>query len=149
ETLKERFHSTFWSDHLGMYVLALDGEKRPCKIATSNAFQCLFTNIASEEAAKRMAQRAFEPDFFSGWGIRTLAIGQPRYNPMSYHNGSVWPHDNALIALGFARYGFVQEAARLLGALLDISIFVPLARLPELICGFERRADEGPTLYPV
>lgn len=147
--LKQRFESQFWSDKLGLYALALDKDKRPCEVATSNALQCLFTGIASPQAAKRMAQRALEPDFFSGWGVRTLAADQVRFNPMSYHNGSVWPHDNAIIALGLARYGFAAEAARILGALLDVSIFVPLARLPELICGFERRADEGPTLYPV
>jgi glycogen debranching enzyme len=96
-----------------------------------------------------MAQRFFEPDFFSGWGIRTVACSQARYNPMSYHNGSIWPHDNALIALGLARYGHTDAALRVLSGLYDASLYFHQHRLPELFCGFPRRPGEGPTLYPV
>jgi glycogen debranching enzyme len=89
------------------------------------------------------------PRFFSGWGVRTLAADQARYNPMSYHNGSIWPHDTAIIAAGMARYGNNRAAARLLEAMFDVSLSVELHRLPELFCGFERRRDEGPIRYPV
>ncbi len=147
--LKSSFHQHFWSEQLNAFVIALDGRKHRCEIASSNSLQCLFTEIVGREEASKMAVRAFEPDFFSGWGIRTLARGQPRYNPMSYHNGSVWPHDNALIAWGLAKYGFVAEAGRILTAMHDLATYLPLGRLPELICGFERRPEEGPTLYPV
>lgn len=147
--LKSRFHEHFWSEQLNTFVIALDGRKQPCEIASSNSLQCLFTEIVGQEEASKMVIRAFEADFFSGWGIRTLARGQPRYNPMSYHNGSVWPHDNALIAWGLAKYGYVAEAGRILTAMHDLATFLPLGRLPELICGFERGPGEGPTLYPV
>ena len=96
-----------------------------------------------------MARRFFDPDFFSGWGIRTVASGQARYNPMSYHNGSIWPHDNALIAAGLARYGHTQEALRIFNGLFEASVYFDQHRLPELFCGFPRRPTEGPTLYPV
>lgn len=147
--LRTRFHERYWSGQLNTFVIALDGRKQPCEVASSNALQCLFTGIVEPEAAAKMTARAFESDFFSGWGVRTLAEGQPRYNPMSYHNGSVWPHDNALIAWGLSKYGFAAQAAQILAALHDISTFLPLGRLPELICGFQRRPDGGPTLYPV
>ena len=88
-------------------------------------------------------------DMFTGFGVRTIAAGDARYNPMSYHNGSVWPHDNALIALGLGRYGFRAEAVRILEGLFGASLYVDLHRLPELFCGFIRRPGEGPTLYPV
>ncbi len=147
--LRERFERVFWCDDIGTYALALDGHKRPCRVRTSNAAQCLFTGIASPEHARRIAQQVFDEALFSGWGIRTLATPEHRYNPMSYHNGSVWPHDNALIASGLARYGFTDLAARLLGGFLDASLFMDLRRMPELFCGFPRRAGEGPTRYPV
>jgi glycogen debranching enzyme len=86
---------------------------------------------------------------FSGWGVRTVAVGEARYNPMSYHDGSVWPHDNALIAAGLARYGLKEEVLQIMAALFDASLFIDLHRLPELFCGFVRRPGEGPTLYPV
>jgi glycogen debranching enzyme len=149
ETLRERFEQVFWCDDLDTYALALDGHKRPCRVRASNAAQCLFTGIAAPERARRLAHRLFDAEMFTGWGIRTLATGEPRYNPMSYHNGSVWPHDNALIAAGLARYGFTDLAARLLGSFLDASLFVELRRMPELFCGFPRRPGEGPTRYPV
>ncbi len=147
--LRDAFERTFWSDELGTYVLALDGEKRPCRVRASNAGHCLYTGIASPERAARVAQALLDADSFSGWGVRTVAAGEARYNPMSYHNGSVWPHDNALIAAGLARYGRKEEVLRIMAGLFDTSLFVDLHRLPELFCGFLRRPGEGPTLYPV
>jgi len=147
--LRSRFQAQFWCEDMGCYAIALDGAKEPCLVATSNAGHALWTGIASPEHAARMAQRFFEPDFFSGWGIRTVACSQARYNPMSYHNGSIWPHDNALIALGLARYGHTDAALRVLSGLYDASLYFNQHRLPELFCGFPRRPGEGPTLYPV
>ncbi len=149
ETLRQRFEDAFWCEDLDTYALALDGRKRPCRVRTSNAAQCLFTGIAAPDRARRLARRLFDAEMFSGWGIRTLATSEPRYNPLSYHNGSVWPHDNALIAAGLGRYGLTDLAARLLGSFLDVTLFIELRRMPELFCGFPRRPGEGPTRYPV
>jgi glycogen debranching enzyme len=149
EALKTRFQRDFWSDALRLYVLALDGDKRPCQVPTSNAGHCLWAGIASPDHAAQMAQRLLEPDLFSGWGVRTLAEGQVRYNPMSYHNGSIWPHDNALVCEGLARYGQTDAALALLSAAFDTSQQVDDSRMPELFCGFPRRDGEGPTRYPV
>ncbi|WP_280154555.1 amylo-alpha-1,6-glucosidase [Piscinibacter sp. XHJ-5] len=147
--LKHRFGQAFWCEDLGTYAIALDGDKKPCRIATSNAGHALWTGIATPAHAHRVVQRLMRDDSFCGWGIRTVASGQARYNPMSYHNGSVWPHDNALIAAGMARYGYTEEAMRVFTALFDASLHFDRHRLPELFCGFPRRAGEGPTLYPV
>jgi glycogen debranching enzyme len=149
QTLRQRFHEAFWCEDLGTYALALDGAKRPCRVTTSNAGHCLFSGIAGPEQAMRVAQTLLDVPSFSGWGVRTVSSVEARYNPMSYHNGSVWPHDNALIALGFARYGAKQGALKILTGLFDASISADAHRLPELFCGFDRRAGEGPTLYPV
>jgi glycogen debranching enzyme len=147
--LREKFENAFWSDELSMYALALDGEKRPCRVRSSNAGQCLFSGIAGAARARLTIDALLAPAFFSGWGIRTLATNERRYNPMSYHNGSVWPHDNALIAFGDIASRDKQLAMRILSGLLDLSLFTELHRLPELICGFARRQGKGPTLYPV
>jgi glycogen debranching enzyme len=147
--LRDRFERVFWDDALGTYVLALDGGTRACAVRASNAGHCLWSGIASPERARGVASVLFGDRMFSGWGIRTLAAGELRYNPLSYHNGSVWPHDNALIAMGLARYGHKRECARLLGALYDASLHFDLRRMPELFCGFSPRPHEGPTLYPV
>lgn len=147
--LQRKFERHFWDDELSTYVLALDGEKRPCRVRASNAGHCLFAGIASAERAERVAATLLSPDMFSGWGVRTLAEGEVRYNPMSYHNGSVWPHDNAIIAAGFSHYGLQQPAAQILAGLFDAALYVEQHRLPELFCGFARRPAEGPTLYPV
>ncbi|HTL16110.1 MAG TPA: amylo-alpha-1,6-glucosidase [Patescibacteria group bacterium] len=149
QDLREHFNEAFWCDDLGTYAIALDGKKKPCRVRSSNAGQCLFSGIADTEKAARIKDGLFTESFFSGWGVRTLANTEARYNPMSYHNGSVWPHDNALIAFGLAQYGFKQEAMRILSALFDASLCMELNRLPELYCGFKRRRGEGPTLYPV
>ncbi|MDB6108542.1 MAG: putative Amylo-alpha,6-glucosidase, partial [Pedosphaera sp.] len=149
QRLKVRFHQAFWCEELQTYAIALDGNKQPCRVRSSNAGQCLFTGIAQPEAAAQIKAGLLGEAFFTGWGIRTIGSSEARYNPMSYHDGSVWPHDNALIASGFARYGFNAAALRILTALFDASQFMDLNRLPELYCGFERRRGEGPTLYPV
>jgi glycogen debranching enzyme len=149
ESLRARFEESFWCEDLGTYALALDGDKRPCRVRTSNAGQCLFTGIASAEHARRLAATLFDESLFSGWGVRTVAVGEARYNPMSYHNGSIWPHDNALVAMGLSRYGYTAAAARIMATMFDLSEVVDLHRLPELICGFPRRGREHPTQYPV
>lgn len=147
--LRTHFNAAFWCEDIGTYAIALDGQKQPCRVRTSNAGHCLYTGIATADHAYRVAHSLLSRDFYSGWGIRTVASGEARYNPISYHNGSVWPHDNALIAAGLARYGFKDMAGEILSALLAVSTFVDLQRLPELFCGLERRTREGPTLYPV
>ncbi len=147
--LKHQFEEAFWCEDLSTYAIALDGDKRPCRVRTSNAGHCLFAGIVEPSRAIRVAATLTGEALSSGWGIRTVAAGEARYNPMSYHNGSIWPHDNALIAAGFARYGLNEQAAGILTALLDASLFFDLHRLPELFCGFPRRPGEAPTLYPV
>ena len=147
--LRRRFEEAFWCEDLGTYALALDGEKRPCRVRTSNPGHCLFTGIAATDRAARVAQTLLHPESFSGWGVRTVAEGEARYNPMSYHNGSIWPHDNAIVGAGLARYGWKDGAAKILGGMFDASLFVELNRMPELFCGFRRRPGEGPTRYPV
>jgi glycogen debranching enzyme len=149
EAFQQRFERAFWCDDLSTYALALDGAKRPCRVRASNAGHCLLTGIASPERARLVAQTLLNEDSFTGWGVRTVSSREIRYNPMSYHNGSIWPHDNAIIARGFARYGNKEGAVRVLSGLLDASVFLDLHRLPELFCGFDRRGGEGPTLYPV
>ncbi len=147
--LKEKFARDFWCDELGVYALALDGKKRPCRVRASNAGHCLFSGIALPEHAKRLSETLLNETFFSGWGVRTLASGEVRYNPMSYHNGSVWPHDNALIAGGLARYGYTEQALKIMEGLFQTSIAMDLHRLPELFCGFKWRRGLGPILYPL
>ena len=147
--LRDRFDEAFWCDEISTYALALDGKKRQCGVRTSNAGHCLYTGIASPDHAFRVAHSLLKKECFSGWGIRTVATGEARYNPLSYHNGSVWPHDNALIAAGLSGYGFKEMAGAILSGLLAVSTFVDLNRLPELFCGLDQRSREGPTLYPV
>jgi glycogen debranching enzyme len=147
--LKQAFEEAFWCEDIGTYALALDGKKQPCRVRASNAGHLLLTGIASPEHGKLVAEQLMSSLFFTGWGIRTLALGEARYNPMSYHNGSVWPHDNTLIAMGMARYGAKAEASRLFGAMFDACQTIELRRLPELFCGFPRRRAQAPTNYPV
>jgi glycogen debranching enzyme len=149
DSLRTQFKSAFWLADLGTYALALDGQKKPCRVTTSNAGQCLFSGIADPTSASIVAQTLMAEQSFSGWGVRTVADGEGRYNPMSYHDGSVWPHDNSLISLGFARYGLNHASLRLLNALLAASGFFEGQRLPELFCGFERSPGKAPTQYPV
>jgi glycogen debranching enzyme len=147
--LKRRFNAVFWNEEIGMYALALDGEKRPCLVRTSNAGHCLFTGIAEPERGARVAAALFEQDLFSGWGVRTVSSRCRLYNPMAYHNGSVWPHDNALIALGLPAYGAKERVLDLLHAFMDVAEAVNGYRMPELFCGFARRPEHGITLHPV
>jgi glycogen debranching enzyme len=149
DRLRRRFAEAFWCAGIGTYALALDGEKRRCAVRTSNAGHVLLTDLPDAERAKLVARTLTSSESFSGFGIRTVADTEARYNPMSYHNGSIWPHDNALIAAGFARQGLPGAALKVLAGLFDASIFMNLHRLPELFCGFPRRPGEGPTLYPV
>jgi glycogen debranching enzyme len=149
ERLRERFEAAFWCEELSTYALALDGDKKPCRVVASNAGHALFAGIAAPERAERVAETLLGAACFSGWGVRTLAVTAPRYNPMSYHNGSVWPHDNALIALGFARYGLKPAVLKVVKGLFDAAGYMDLLRLPELFCGFPRRMHNAPTLYPV
>lgn len=149
QQLAGHFEEAFWCDELGTYALALDGGKQPCRVRTSNAGQLLFTGIVRADRARMVAADLMRPHFFTGWGIRTVARGEARYNPMSYHDGSIWPHDNALIALGLARYGLKHSVEQVFGALFDAATYMDLRRLPELFCGFRREKGRGPTLYPV
>jgi glycogen debranching enzyme len=147
--LRNRFEKAFWCEDIGFYALALDGKKQPCRVRTSNAGQCLFTGIADSARAQKVAASLAGESFFSGWGIRTLANTEARYNPMSYHNGSVWPHDNAMVASGLARYGRKDLAARVMSGMLAVATYTEGERLPELFCGFSRRPGKAPTAYPV
>ena len=147
--LQEEFDRHFWCEELETYALALDANKKPCRVIASNAGHCLYSGIANRVRAYRIASRLMQPESFSGWGVRTVCSSSVGYNPVSYHNGSVWPHDNALIAAGMARYGFKEFTGRILAGLLELSVHVDFHRLPELICGLHQRPGEGPTLYPV
>jgi len=149
EDLRKRFEQVFWCQEISMFALALDGAKRQCQVRSSNAGQCLFSGITSREKSRLVIDSLLSTDMFSGWGIRTIAATESRFNPMAYHNGSVWPHDNALVAFGLIKCRDKTLALRILTGLLDLSVFAELHRLPELICGFARRAGSGPTLYPV
>ncbi|HEY3615217.1 MAG TPA: amylo-alpha-1,6-glucosidase [Candidatus Sulfotelmatobacter sp.] len=149
EALRTQFEEQFWCDDLGTYALALDGRKQPCRVRSSNTGHCLYTGIASPQRARHVVETLMNDDSFTGWGIRTVAINEARYNPLSYHNGSIWPHDNSIVANGMAKYGCKKMAGQVLLALLDLSSEVDLRRLPELFCGLKRRPGEGPTLYPV
>ena len=149
DAMRERFDDAFFDEDLATFVLALDGEKKPCRVRTSNAGHALFTGIAYSERVPMVIDTLMSRTSFSGWGVRTVAATEARYNPISYHNGSVWPHDNALLATGFARYGFRRAAARIFEGLFSASIHIDLRQLPELICGFPRQRAQGPTFYPV
>jgi glycogen debranching enzyme len=149
EQLKARFNEAFWMEDEQYFAMALDGDKRRVATITSNPGHCLYCDIVDEGKADALARRLLQPDMFSGWGIRTMSKGAAAYNPMSYHNGSVWPHDNALIAAGLKRYGFVKATNRVATALFDTAIHADDMRLPELFCGFTRRTPNRPVAYPV
>jgi glycogen debranching enzyme len=147
--LRERFQQAFWCEELGTYAIALDGRKQQCRVGSSNAGHALWSGIAAPAHAQRIVADLMSPQFFSGWGVRTIAAAAARYNPMSYHNGSIWPHDNALIAAGMGRYGHTEAAMRLLTSTFEASLKFDAHRLPELFCGFPRQQGAGPVLYPV
>jgi glycogen debranching enzyme len=149
EKLRAGFEAKFWIEELGTYAIALDGAKEPCRVRSSNAGQSLFCGIAAPERAQIVAATLLAPQMFSGWGVRTLSADAPRFNPISYHNGSVWPHDNALIALGLSRYGLKRGASAIFEGLFDAASQMEMMRFPELFCGFPRRRGTAPVLYPV
>ncbi len=147
--LRDRILALFWVEELGTFALALDGQKRPVPTVTSNAGHLLWSRVPTPEQATRMAQLFGGPDMFSGWGLRTLSAAHPVFNPMSYHNGSIWPHDNALVGLGLSLSGHKSSALRILTALHQAATGLRYHRLPELFCGMDRGHGEGPVLYPV
>ncbi|GIX31745.1 MAG: amylo-alpha-1,6-glucosidase [Porticoccaceae bacterium] len=146
--LRNRLEAAFWLPELDTYALALDGRGQPCAVRTSNPFHLLYCGAARADRAARLAAQALGEAACSGWGLRTLYRGEPRYNPMSYHNGSVWPHDTAIATAGLARYGHADAARRLAECLFDAAVHLEEHRLPELLCGFERLPGQAPTLYP-
>ena len=148
ERLRAAVEERFWVEDLGTYAVALDGTGQPCRVRTSNPGHLLFSGLPAPARAERVTAQLLSAGFNTGWGIRTLARGEPRYNPMSYHNGSVWPHDTALCTAGMARYGARDGAASLLSDMFETAVKFEM-RLPELFCGFERRAGEPPIAYPV
>ena len=148
KALQVRFEERFWCDDLGSYAYALDPAKRPVRTIVSNVGHCLWSGIVAPERASRVVARLLEPDMWSGWGIRTLSAAHPAYNPVSYQRGSVWPHDNGIIALGFKRYGFAAEASRVFRDVSEAASFFVSYRLPELYAGIERRRGTFPVLYP-
>jgi glycogen debranching enzyme len=147
--LKVRFNEAFWMEDEHYFAMALDGDKRQVRTVTSNPGHCLYCHVVDQDKAEPLARRLLQPDMFSGWGIRTMSKTATAYSPMSYHNGSVWPHDNALIAAGLKRYGFVGATNRVATALFDTAIHTDDMRLPELFCGFTRRTPNRPVAYPV
>ena len=146
--LQEAIDARFWCQEIGTYALALDGEKRPCAVRTSNAGHVLYCGVADPKKAARVGRDLTTQDLFSGWGVRTVASDASLYNPMSYHNGTVWPHDCSIVAAGLARYGMSKSAGRIFTGLFDAACHFPDFRLPELFCGFPRHAGEGPVAYP-
>jgi glycogen debranching enzyme len=147
--LQAKFAKDFWSDKLGFYALALDGDNKQCDVVSSDPGHLLFTGILNTDQNARVAARMMEGDMFSGWGIRTLSAKEIAYNPLSYHNGSVWPHDNAIIAKGFGAAKRSDLASQVLDAMFRVAKSEPDLRLPELFCGFESSYSDKPIWYPV
>jgi glycogen debranching enzyme len=151
--LKEQFNRDFWSETTGFYVHALDGSKAQVPDVTSNVGHCLWTGIVDEARAAQVVARLMQPDMLSGWGVRTISTDDVTYNPMSYHNGSIWPHDNAILVAGLRRYNFGAEMLRVATEILDAAATFPGYRLPELYCGFARgegiEQESAPAAYPV
>jgi glycogen debranching enzyme len=146
--LRERFNRDFWMDD-GYYALALQQDKRPAAVLSSNAGQVLWSGIAEKERARRTADHLLSPEMFNGWGIRTLSAAARRYNPLGYHLGTVWPHDNSLIGAGFKRYGFDAEALQVLSGMIETAVHFDAHRLPELFGGFNSDDYGVPVSYPV
>ena len=147
-TLQEQFLQCFWWEEEQTFYLALDGAKEPCAVVSSNVGQCLWTGIVPDIYAQKVIARLMRSDMYSGWGMRTLSTNAARYNPMSYHNGSVWPHDTAIVGAGFAHQHGKVETGRLLQSLYNASQYYESFRLPELYCGFTQRIGSGPIRYP-
>ncbi|MGE0173190.1 MAG: glycogen debranching N-terminal domain-containing protein [Oligoflexales bacterium] len=149
ELLRRNFQARFWLEDMGCFALALDRDKKPCRVRSSNAGQTLFGKIANKDQARQIADLMLSETMFSGWGVRTIGEGEALYNPMSYHNGTIWPHDNALIGAGLAKYGFKDHCVKILNGLFDASNRMDFYRLPELFCGFTRSPGRHPILYPM
>jgi glycogen debranching enzyme len=147
--LQQKFEAAFWCEELGTYAIALDGKKNRVATRSSNAGHMLSSGIAARERALAVADQMLSPSFFSGWGVRTIASTEARFNPMSYHNGSIWPHDNSMIGAGLAHYGQTARIEPIFDGLLDAALKMAQGRLPELFCGFRRRPGRAPILYPV
>ena len=143
----DRFNDAFWDDELGFYAFALDGEKRKVVSVALNAGHCLWSGIVPPERAKRVVERLMAPDMWTGWGIRTLSATHPAFNPYNYQTGSVWPHDNAIIAVGFKRYGFGAEAAQIAHDISKAGSYFLMNQLPELFTAFERNEMSFPVQY--
>ncbi len=148
DKLKKNFEAAFWMPDKGFYAIALDGRKRQVNSISSNPGHCLWSGLIAEDKASKVVERLLAPDMFSGWGVRTLSSDMARYNPLSYHNGSIWPHDNSMIAAGMARYGFKKEAHTVAYAMLDAASQFPNSSLPELFAGYPRRTYSFPVPYP-
>ena len=147
--LRAAFNEAFWDPDEGFFALALDGRKNQVRSVTSNPAHCLYCGIVDDDKAAMVAERLMAADMFSGWGIRTLSGSSPAYNPMSYHNGSIWPHDNAIAAAGLKRYGFDAATNRIAAGLFDVASDARDFRLPELFCGFQRDGSRAIVAYPV
>ncbi|HKU62169.1 MAG TPA: glycogen debranching N-terminal domain-containing protein [Gemmatimonadales bacterium] len=147
--LRDRIRADFWDDDLGTFALALDGAKRPVRTATSNAGHLLWSRVPTVAQGERLRERFLQADFFSGWGVRTLSAAHPVFNPMSYHDGSVWPHDNALLVLGLSLYGHARAAVPVVRAVYEAGAGAAFQRLPELYCGLSRGTGARPVGYPV
>lgn len=148
DALEKAIDARFWCEEIGTYAIALDGEKRVCAVSSSNAGHVLFCGVADRAKANRVARALMRSASFSGWGVRTVSSDAPLYNPMSYHNGSIWPHDCSIVAMGLSRYGIGADVARIFTGLFDAACRFPDRRLPELFCGFARHEGEGPVGYP-
>jgi glycogen debranching enzyme len=148
-SLKAAFNERFWVSERGLFAIALDGAKEPVAACASNMGHCLAMGIVDEDKAGAVVERLMSKEMFSGWGVRTLATDMGAYNPTSYHNGSVWPHDNAIIAAGMKRYGFADETLRVASAMFEVAAQSRDFRLAELYCGFERTGTSGIVNYPV
>ncbi len=149
DLLWDKFDQAFWCDDLSTYAMALDGNKQPCRVRTSSAGHCLFSGIIHAKRVRSLARTLLGAESFSGWGIRSVSSTEARYNPMAYHNGSVWPHDNALIAWGLAQHGLGDLGLQIWNGLFAAGLHFDLNRMPELFCGFPREPGEGPVPYPV
>lgn len=146
--LKEKFNAAFWMPKKQFFAIALDGEKNQVDSISSNPGHCLWTRIMDEKKASLVAKRLFGDDMFTGWGVRTLSSNMGRYDPLSYHNGSVWPHDNSIICMGLSNYGFLKESYEIASCLVDAASSFPNHRLPELFAGYSRREHSRPIPYP-
>jgi glycogen debranching enzyme len=147
--MAKRFEKSFWMPGRGFYALALDGSKQKVEVISSNPGHLLFTRMIAQERARAVCDRFMRPDMFSGWGWRTVSQEERVFNPLSYHRGSVWPHDNSIVAHGMALYEFREPANRIFESLFSAALNFRDYRLPELFCGIERREFDEPVKYPV